>query len=159
MELKRRNLDNPNGIECAFFTCSMGRADDDYSGIILVVAFKGVCGIGSANNSDATFMAAMIKAGIEAWSPDALVLDLRELDYRWGDMMSKVLGAGEYSMFKQVINGDGEANQDLPTAVVISDLNREGLTSLVEMEMFAKTQDWLCESWEAAAALVSNTKR
>src|SRR4051794_37506179 len=54
-------------------------------GFILVVTFEGKSGFGCRNNEDAAFMAAVISAGIEAWSPTALILDLKRLEYAWGD--------------------------------------------------------------------------
>jgi len=75
----------------------------------------------------------MVKAGLQGFEPSALVLDLEKLKYEWGDMMTSVFCAGQ----GQYINAE------FPTAVVVSNLNREGLTSLVEMEMRAKVTDWL----------------
>jgi hypothetical protein len=93
---------------------------------VLVVRFTGVSGFGCANNGDANYMAAMIHAGIVAWDPCAILLDLREMAYQWGDMMVNPLCAG----FRHYADGS-----DLPLAVVVSDLNRQGLTSLVTDEM------------------------
>ena len=82
-------------------------------------------------------MRAMIAAGVAAWSPDAIVLDLRGLIYAWGANMAEVLTCGGH-----------------PAVVVVSDLNREGLASLVEQEMFEQPGDWLFESVEEAVSAV-----
>jgi hypothetical protein len=59
---------------------------------IMVVKFIGKYGVGSAGNSDAQFMVAMLKAAVWAWEPEACIIDLSELHYEWGDMMDAVLG-------------------------------------------------------------------
>jgi hypothetical protein len=107
---------------------------------ILVVSFTGTCGIGSAGNDDATFMRAIIVAALDAWSPSGLVLDLRHLAYEWGDLMTGVLCGGDRYCAVPV----------LPAAVVVSDLCREGLTSLVEHEIMGDSAHWLFEDLESA---------
>jgi hypothetical protein len=87
-------------------------------------------------------MEAMIAAGVAAWSPFGVVLDLRELSYEWGDEMQEVLA------------GARNPRRSLPTAVVVSDLNREGLTSLVTQEMLAAPADWLFDTVDDAIAAV-----
>lgn len=79
---------------------------------------------------------ARILAGLEAWEPWALVLDLRDLKYEWGDGMEGVLTAAHrwyepMRPIRQVFAGCG-LSPDFPTAVITSPINHEGLTSLVE---------------------------
>lgn len=100
-----------------------------------MIAFEGEAGNSHEHVGTFLYMLGMIAAGIAAWSPMTLVLDLRKLKYAWGDEMVQVLGSS-----------------DVPTTVVTSDLNRNGLTSLVEQEMFAKASDWLFESLADAVA-------
>ena len=107
---------------------------------VLVVRFTGSCQIGSACTPNAVYMDAMIRAGIAVWSPAAVVLDLRELVYEWGDMMVRPLAAGS----------DYYVDGDLPLAAIVSDLNREGLTSLVAKEMQADPATLLFASLEDA---------
>jgi hypothetical protein len=104
----------------------------------LIIAFSG-----RADNEDEycdafDVMPAVIHAAVSHWSPRVVVLDLRELEYQWGDWMTQTLIAAE----------------PLPTAVVISDRNRTGLTSLVSHEMFYHPPDWLYETLEDALAAV-----
>lgn len=117
---------------CAFAKCPL--PSQDYA-LCLVVAFEGEAGNSHEHAGTFLYMLGMIAAGIAVWSPSALVLDLRKLKYAWGDTMAQVLGSSV-----------------LPTTVVTSALNREGLTSLVEQEMFAKAGDWLFESLADAVA-------
>ena len=65
-----------------------------YPRAILVIACHGTYGIGSGGNSDATYLMAMGKAGLEAFEPDGVILDLRELSYEWGDMLEAFFGIG-----------------------------------------------------------------
>jgi hypothetical protein len=88
-------------------------------------------------------MTAMIVAGLEAWRPEALILDLRQLRYSWGDEMHDTLAAAS-----------GWCGRSFPTAVVASGLNREALTSLVIQEMGGDPRKLLFESIEDAVAAV-----
>lgn len=115
----------------------------------LVVKFSGCSGVGCANNVDAIYMEAVIASGLIHFSHQALVLDLQEMSYEWGDQMVRPLGAGQGHY----------VDADLPTAVVVSDLNREGLTSLVRDEMLADPSEWLFDTLEEALARVAEIRR
>ena len=52
---------------------------------ILVVAFSGSYGYGSSGYSDALYMRAMIEAGLAAFRPSGLIIDLSDFEYEWGD--------------------------------------------------------------------------
>jgi hypothetical protein len=141
MEMTEKHLDKLSSVRCRYFTCDFptGRA-----GTILVVKFSGQCGFGSQSNGDCLFMEAMVQAGLAAFDASALVLDLSELGYEWGDMMTDVLCAGEGHL----------ADAAFPTAVVVSDKNRAGLTSLVEREMQSNAVGWLFDTIENACLSV-----
>ena len=96
---------------------------------LLIVEFTGACGFGSGSNADACFMYAMIAAAFKLWDPICCILDLRGLKYEWGDMMSQLF-VPPHDLFSL-----GEEPVDFPFAAVVSDLNREGLTSLISDEM------------------------
>src|SRR5688572_29074427 len=64
----------------------------------LIVRFSGSYGQGSQGNRDAGYMSAVAAAGIEGWQPKALVFDLRELTYSWGDRLQNVLGIGRHKL-------------------------------------------------------------
>ncbi len=141
MDLKERHLADLSHIQYKYFTCPFIKVS--YLDA-LIVTFEGQYGYGSKGNPDARFMSAIIKAGLEAWSTSALILDFRTLRYEWGDMMGLVFSAsaGRY------------IDVPFPLAVVISDLNREGLISLVEHELTGPPFQGLCESLEDALHLV-----
>ena len=56
---------------------------------ILVVGFGGEYCFGHRGNPDAVFMKGVVELGKALFNPFGVVLDLRGLDYRWGDQISK----------------------------------------------------------------------
>lgn len=73
-------------------------------------------------------MHAMIGEGYTACRPATLILDLRELEYETGENMCKIL------------------DQKIITKVIVSDLNRQGLTRLVGSVLFLDPKAELFES-------------
>ena len=141
MQLKERKLEELSNLTYKIFTCPF--KEKSYLDAI-VVAFYGEYGFGSAGNEDAHFMTAIIKAALAAWVPQALIIDLRQMTYEWGDLIARAIdaGAGQYY------------DAPFPTAIVISDRNREGLTSLISQELFADPEKWLFDSLETAMQAV-----
>ena len=125
------SLSDLSDVTCAFSRCILPSSHAD----CLIVAFDGEAGNSHEHCGAFAYMRAMIAAAIAAWDPSALVLDLTWLKYDWGDEMGRVLGT-----------------IGLPTTVVVSMLNREGLTSLVQDELFAEPRDWLFDSLSGAIA-------
>lgn len=118
----------------------------------LIIAFKGECGHGSGSNQDAAFMAGIIRAANEVWPPVACILDLRELEYEWGDEIARV-----FDTFDACRVGDSFIA--FPLAVVISDKNRVGLTSLVREEMGQSPDEILFETLNDAFTAVEDQAR
>src|SRR5687768_5273505 len=56
---------------------------------VIVAKFQGVYRHGSEGNGDGLFMAATIAAYVAIWNPLGLILDLRELQYEWGNTILK----------------------------------------------------------------------
>ena len=54
---------------------------------ISLIAFRGKHGWGSAGNSDALFIQWKLERFIQLVSMNGLIVDLRELDYLWGDRL------------------------------------------------------------------------
>ena len=116
-------------------TYGFGRAMLSSGHPVLVVRFHGT----AADKDAFDFASAIVMAGLEAWNPWAIILDLRELVYEWGDWMQNVLSAPDrwyesVCPMRAAFTG-GKAPEDFPSAVVVSDLNEDGLTSLVRDEM------------------------
>jgi hypothetical protein len=114
---------------------------------ILVIEFKGKHGVGSEGNNDSLFMATIVKAALNVWYVDGLVLDLSELTYGWGNSIGEVLLAG-----KSVL-GTG-----FPTAVIVSGSNRPALQSASPFydaeSQGGKQTKWLFDDLNSAAAYI-----
>lgn len=142
MDLIKFDIKDLSAIKCEFHKTTM---PSFHHLEVLVVKFIGECGHGSNNNEDAIYMSAMIAAGfIACCYPQGLILDLSELKYEWGDMMSEVV----WPPYNLISVSDKEIIY--PFAVVISDLNRTGLTSLVKEEMMEKPNEYLFETFNEA---------
>jgi len=85
---------------------------------ILVIEFLGKYGVGSEGNDDSLFMATLIRAAMNCWYVDGLVLDFSQLAYEWGNSIGDVLLAGKSVLGKK-----------FPTAVVVSELCEAALQS------------------------------
>src|SRR6266550_5869970 len=92
IKLTPRKFEDLCSLEYALATCAMISWPYMEQMECLVVHFSGECGNGSRNNRTgyAEFMSAIIKAAVEAWKPVALILDLRQLKYEWGDEMGQL---------------------------------------------------------------------
>lgn len=151
MTVTEVKLENLSGIGCRYFEAEipeLGRLST------LIVEFSGECGFGSSSNSDACFMDAMIAAGLKAWGHPCLILDLRRLKYEWGDMMSMIFFPPH-----ELISLTDKPVQ-FPFAVIVSDLNRTGLTSLIKDEMSGNPKEFCLKVWKkrACECLISQSK-
>jgi hypothetical protein len=125
--------------------------------VALIIRFVGQYGVGHIGNPDAIYMTAVASAGLDAWHPNRLVFDFRELEYTWGDMLDSVLraGKGRVSVLELICSGKSSGlkdmqPRDIPTAVVVSDKCREAVTSLLVQEMREDPAKWLFDSLQAA---------
>lgn len=85
---------------------------------------------------------ALMAANMVAIEPDAVILDFRELKYEWGDEMAGILF--------YCSNHPIETGEKIPVAVITSQLNLDGLTSLVTDEMDERLEDWLFTDFDSA---------
>lgn len=97
---------------------------------VLVVSASGEYRRGSLGNPDARAMRAEILRGIGAYSPLAVVLDWRELDYAWGDGLLMVLADVGSVLLDDYAN---DPHRDLlpPLNIVTSSRCRPALFSLL----------------------------
>src|SRR5262245_54238114 len=91
MELAERRFDELSSLQYRIFTCALG---GKHNPTAIVLKFSGVYGIGSAGNGDADFMRVITQAALSAWHSHAVVFDLRELTYEWGNGIWAVFGRG-----------------------------------------------------------------
>jgi hypothetical protein len=116
MELSERRFEDLSRLQYRIFTCALG---GDRNRSALVLNFSGVYGVGSAGNGDAAFMRIITQAALSSWDSDAVVFDLRELAYEWGDAIWGVFSRG-------VARSRAER---VPCALVVSDLCRGGFST------------------------------
>lgn len=114
----------PEGIEGQFFL-----VDPAQSGrrTVLVASFSGEYPDGSRGNAHGAYIATVALHGIHAFEADCLILDFRDLTYRWGNTLLKVFQ--DVAQFKDF---DAEPNEpSFPVVVVTSEKSREAFLSLV----------------------------
>jgi hypothetical protein len=116
MELVEHRFDELSRLLYRVFTRELG---GKHHARALVLKFSGAYGVGSAGNGDAAFMRVITRAATSAWRCHAVVFDLRELAYEWGDAIWGVFGRG--------IEPSGV--EGLPCASVVSDLCRRGFST------------------------------
>ena len=90
---------------------------------VMILQFSGTYGVGSDGNGDSEFMRVISLAALSAWRVHAAVFDLRQLKYEWGNGIWSVFGRGI----------DPSGIRDMPVAMVVSDLCRDGFASCAGM--------------------------
>jgi len=125
MNLSEHSFEQLSDIQYRVFTTKLG---GKISPSALVLEFVGRYGHGSGGNDDATFMRAITLSAISAWDAGAVLFDLRELDYEWGDEIWSVFGSQSIP----------PAMLEEPQALIVSDRCREGFSTCSDMvpEMF-----------------------
>ena len=95
-------------------------------------------------------MDAMKIAGAKIWLSSAIILDFRELSYKWGDTM-QCLFQSPYpkpsSPLEKIFAGP---EKKFHIVAVTSPLNQKGLTSLIQSEMGKNPSKLLFDSLETA---------
>lgn len=90
--LEPLNLSDLSSIRVQFARARTRRA----WGSILVIKYSGTYRPGSLGEPDARFMLAMGVAGVRAWEPNGVILDLSDLTYRWGNNLECLLEIGSH---------------------------------------------------------------
>jgi len=112
---------------------------------ILVIEFTGKHGIGSQGNGDSLFMATTVKAAMNVWYVNGLVLDFRGLTYEWGNSIGDVLLAAKHLL-----------GREFPTAVVVSGVCKPALEGARPFYASDPVEDgqakWLFDDLESAVA-------
>jgi hypothetical protein len=147
MPLKRRLLEEESDVLASFWIPE-DQSRTDGENHLLVIRYHGVYRIGCNGNSDATYMAAIGRAAIEVFQPAAIVIDLSDLSYQWGDMLDTVWNIGR----------DPVWNTQLPCAVVIGDKCRAAIGTLIFGEASttdACEEEFVFDTLAAAVAYVS----
>ncbi len=114
IQLQEARLEDLSSIACRFH---IGKhPQESYPKDILVISYEGKYRDGSCGNPDATFMFVMGNAGVQAYNPDAIILDMSDLHYEWGDMLDCVFDVGD--------------EKPCPSAIVVGDGCREAIGTL-----------------------------
>ena len=140
MQFQRVEFSNESAVRFSFSCHASGDRYEPYSRIV-AVHFEGEYRIGSGGKPDARLIVALTQAAVIVWKADALILDLRGLDYQWGDEMEWVLSPPD-------------GCPDLPFAVVVSDLCLPAISTLifgVHSDRKATEREDIFESFEEAA--------
>jgi len=88
MKLRQVRIEEETRLVHEFRLETSGRNSFCYS---LIAKFSGEYRPGSEGRPDADYMVGMTKLAVAVWHPAALVLDLSELRYEWGDEMAWLL--------------------------------------------------------------------
>lgn len=147
MQLVERQLSALSQLESRVY----GVYDGDLDTHVQVVAFSGEYGVGSAGNPDAAYMRAVVTSAAAAWDSVGVVLDLRELEYSWGNALMSVVQAAEYLH-------QSDDDNPFPVRIVVSDKCRDGLVSLFE-DMGDEESGWLHDTIDEAVAAVREAAR
>lgn len=120
MDLVERRFDELSRIGYRIFTCDIS---GERPASAMILRFVGSYGRGSAGNDDGQFMRTITLSALSLWMVDAVVFDLRELDYEWGNAI--------WGMYGHSIEPAGIG--DLPYATVVSERCRAGLESCIRI--------------------------
>lgn len=121
------------------YTFELLRQEESYFPIMLTVKFTGLYRDGSEGAPDATLMKGAINTAMDLWEPQALLIDLSEFEYNWGDDIDRVLD---------------EPSERVPYTIVIGPKCREALSSLAfgpDTEQDIVDDDIYFDSLEKAA--------
>src|SRR5579862_5459896 len=113
MELVKHRFRELSRLQYQILTSAIGGRHNPTA---LVLKFSGDYGIGTAGNGDAAYMRIVTRAAVSAWPCDAVVFDLRDMTYWWGNSI--------WGLFGNSIPPSGV--EALPRALVVSDLCRRG---------------------------------
>ena len=128
-----KHIDKPDGIECRYFMpdSKISKEID-----ILILRVDGIYPDGSLGNSHAAYISIMAVQGLQAFNPEAFVLDLRNLEYRWGNSLLGVL----QNVSRLMDSGKEDNEPYFPIFVTTSDKSA-GFVSLVTPSS-GKVPEW-----------------
>ena len=111
------NLENVSNLKCTF------SISENFS--VLYLKVVGKYGYGSRGNGDGIYLFTQLAAYFYAYDPITIIVDLREMEYEWGDLLSKTIlffkyiGRDEYEL-EQVVN------------IVVSEHNEDAIKGILQ---------------------------
>jgi hypothetical protein len=124
MTIRELNLSDLSSLRSRTYICEFG---GEHNPKALIFEFSGKYGIGSGGNDDAAYMDAVKSAWLAVCHVNALVFDLRQLEYEWGNSIWNVFHWG-YDDESSQTPEDGPKDV-FPAALVVSDLCRKGFST------------------------------
>ncbi len=122
MQIREMKLADLSKLQSRVYRCDFGGTHNPKA---LIFEFSGKYGIGSEGNRDADYMEAITSAWLSICNTNAVVFDLRQMEYEWGNSIWNVLRC-EVS---ETDHADGEPPKVFPIAIVVSDLCRNGFST------------------------------
>lgn len=123
-ELKEKEIHKPEGIVCKYF---MPDPVSTQGTDVLILSVNGVYPDGSLGNEHAAYIAVMAIQGLQAFNPEAFILDLSDLEYRWGNSI-----LGVFQDVSRFMDADKEENEPyFPVFAVTSEKSTAGFLSLI----------------------------
>lgn len=123
MQIHPVNIEPPNGIECSYGLAGNPTPDDVPN--ILIVSFSGSYPDGSHGNAHGHFIASSTMFGIAHFEPWCVVIDFRDMEYRWGNTLLTV-----FQQIDQYMPSDDDGPA-FPVLVVTSAKSRDAFLTLV----------------------------
>jgi hypothetical protein len=133
-------IEECSSVNCEIFT----HKEED---LILCVKLSGVCGIGSQGENYGNFLYQKIGLALLTYQPLAVLVDMRELEYTYGDRILSLFEIFEHVRPYQI-------EFKIITAFVLSDKNKAGLSGLVKtdnpgfFEDFDKAYQYVWERYD-----------
>jgi len=132
-KLHQKFVKAPEGISCKYF---MPTRDETEKMDILIVSVIGIYPQGSLGNAHGRYITTMTMHGIHAFDPDGVILDLRELEYCWGDAL-----LGVFQVISDFKDAEREDNEPFfPVLAVTSEKNKTAFLSLMTPD--SEPPDW-----------------
>ena len=124
MQIREIKLADLSKLQSRVYRCEFGGTHNPEA---LIFEFSGKYGVGSDGNRDADYMEAITSAFLSISNTNAVVFDLRKLDYEWGNRVWHVLQCEDCAIEDcEVV---GEPQKVFPIAIVVSDLCRSGFST------------------------------
>jgi hypothetical protein len=139
MKLHKINLNNYSSIEC--------NVSVNDNGTIMVANIFGNYGRGSEGNPDGLYIYSVVAAHYLVLEPISIILDIRHLNYSWGNTLLKAL-----NFFFEIGRDDDERNKIV--IIVTSEENRKAIIELLEMVNAGNRV--LCDDYEKAFEIANS---
>ena len=147
-ELHEKKIQKPEGIECKYFMPESKSTDGTD---VLILSVSGVYPDGSRGNEHAAYIAVMAIQGLQAFDPAAFILDLRDLEYRWGNSI-----LGVFQEVSRHMDVDKEENEpSFHIFCCTSEKSTAGFLSLVTPSN-GTVPDWHFEDIDLAISKAAN---